>query len=330
MTKRIALYADLEAKLQNAQSLNENLELELSKIRSEHTSSERELKAQIREDQERFDQSHRALKAEMAQQKQLTSQVRQEAVESIKEMRILSHQTSDTLQREETLATQVRHLEDELEEWKARYVQIKTAKQSEGKRHVNVAVGEQIVQEKSFHSATGLIPHAEILLFQLALDDLLQTARGGPAHTVLAKVKKLIVIVRRLALATIHAPEDAQQARARLQATANNLITACRNFALSQGLSPVSLLDAAASHLSLAVIELAKLVKIQPGTEITDNPHRDVPPTEASNGETATVEEPALEYAHLTGNLGQLSVSLYSGPPHADDRHFWTVVPRSF
>jgi hypothetical protein len=41
------------------------------------------------------------------------------------------------------------------------------------------------------------------------------------------------------------------------------MITAARNFASSSGLSPVSLLDAAASHLCTAVVELIRAVKIQ-------------------------------------------------------------------
>ncbi len=41
-----------------------------------------------------------------------------------------------------------------------------------------------------------------------------------------------------------------------MSSTANNLITASKNFAASAGISPVSLLDAAASHLVAAVVEL--------------------------------------------------------------------------
>jgi hypothetical protein len=53
------------------------------------------------------------------------------------------------------------------------------------------------------------------------------------------------------------------KAKGRVAATANNMITAARNFATSSGLSPVSLLDAAASHLCTAVVELIRAVKIQ-------------------------------------------------------------------
>jgi hypothetical protein len=49
----------------------------------------------------------------------------------------------------------------------------------------------------------------------------------------------------------------------RAQATLSNLVTATRTHATSYGLSPVSLLDAALSHVSASVTELAKLLLIK-------------------------------------------------------------------
>ena len=57
-----------------------------------------------------------------------------------------------------------------------------------------------------------------------------------------------------------------QQARLkhRVSNTCNNLFIASKNFVDAKGLSPVSLLDAAASHITTAVVELVKTVKIRP------------------------------------------------------------------
>ena len=67
----------------------------------------------------------------------------------------------------------------------------------------------------------------------------------------------------------LFASPEKQQAKlkSRVSATANNLITATKNHTSSGGLSPVSLLDAAASHLSTAVVELVKHVKVRPTPE---------------------------------------------------------------
>ncbi|KAI9881699.1 MAG: hypothetical protein M1823_006589, partial [Watsoniomyces obsoletus] len=68
--------------------------------------------------------------------------------------------------------------------------------------------------------------------------------------------------------------EEVAKKRAKLKskvsATANNVITASKNYAAAGGLSPVSLLDAAASHLTAAVVDLVKTVKIKP------TPHGDL------------------------------------------------------
>lgn len=57
--------------------------------------------------------------------------------------------------------------------------------------------------------------------------------------------------------------------KSKTNATLSNLMTASKNHAMSFGVSPVSLLDAAASHLSATVVDLIRLLKIRKtsGTE---------------------------------------------------------------
>lgn len=57
--------------------------------------------------------------------------------------------------------------------------------------------------------------------------------------------------------------ETVQMACDRAEATLSNLVTASKTHATSYGLSPVSLLDAAMSHVSASVTELAKLLLIK-------------------------------------------------------------------
>lgn len=49
----------------------------------------------------------------------------------------------------------------------------------------------------------------------------------------------------------------------KINATLSNLMTASKNHATSFGMSPVSLLDAAASHLSATIVDLVRLLKIR-------------------------------------------------------------------
>lgn len=57
--------------------------------------------------------------------------------------------------------------------------------------------------------------------------------------------------------------ETVRHLRERCEATLQNLVSAARNHASSFGLSPVSLMDAAASHVSAAIIDLVKLLYLR-------------------------------------------------------------------
>ena len=58
-------------------------------------------------------------------------------------------------------------------------------------------------------------------------------------------------------------PEGLRALEERVEATLSNLVTATKTHATSSGLSPVSLLDAAASHVSAAVTELGRVVLLR-------------------------------------------------------------------
>lgn len=57
----------------------------------------------------------------------------------------------------------------------------------------------------------------------------------------------------------------------RADATLSNLVTATKTHATSYGLSPVSLLDAALSHVSASITELAKLLLIRKSPRDAEN-----------------------------------------------------------
>lgn len=60
--------------------------------------------------------------------------------------------------------------------------------------------------------------------------------------------------------------ESVKLGRERIEATLSNLVAAIKNHATSHGLSPVSLVDAAASHVSSAVIASINLVSLRKST----------------------------------------------------------------
>lgn len=204
-------------------------------------------------------------------------------------MRELSARSDAAVEKEERLTRQVSSLEEELKEWKSRYArsktQLRTLKASSiglsGLASPDIA---NYSRDSNFSTPDGLVRDVQVTNFQLSIDELLQKARRVDPEQTLESMRNVVKCVRSITgeidstpLSQMQSPTSSvsgdimsspekQQAKlkSRVSATANNLITAAKNHASSNGLSPVSLLDAAASHLSTAVVELVKLVKVRP------------------------------------------------------------------
>jgi hypothetical protein len=190
------------------------------------------------------------------------------------------------------MANQVSSLETELKDWKSRYARAKTQLRnlkasSMGLSQLVVSDLGSYTRDSTFTSPDGLVKDVHVTKFQLSIDELLQTARRANSEQTLESMRHVVKCVRAItgdidntSLSQVQSPgssisgdimanPERQQAKlkSRVSATANTLITATKNHAASGGLSPVSLLDAAACHLSTAVVELVKHVKVRPTPE---------------------------------------------------------------
>ncbi|PWY78585.1 putative cell polarity protein [Aspergillus sclerotioniger CBS 115572] len=292
-----ALKSDLESKISQAEDLNSSLQHELDKVRADHEAVEMDLRNQLGEvsrqstgDPEleaRFAEleiKHQALQTELQEQQQVTEEVRHEAAGFLREMRALSEQSQSRWEHEEQLTTEVHKLEDQVKQWKTRYEKAKA--QLQHLRTSSIGTAEirpdtfSISKDREFFHEDGLVKDVHVAKFQVAIDELLHIARNDDYHIVTRQINAVVIAVRHV----LHDVQECQdpsdglsalrtKAISKLSATANNLITAAKNFVSSNGLSPVSLLDAAASHLSTAVIELIRLVKIR--STPAEDPHDD-------------------------------------------------------
>ncbi|KAI7031709.1 hypothetical protein KC352_g47423, partial [Hortaea werneckii] len=116
-----------------------------------------------------------------------------------------------------------------------------------------------------------------------SVDELLKVARQTATEPMLESVKGVVLCVQSITSAVgtdgyptpspspmspsgqrTVAMDSVSKLKARVTGTANSLITATKQHASSLGLSPVALLDAAASNLTASVVELIKAVGIKP------------------------------------------------------------------
>ncbi|KAF5019873.1 hypothetical protein F66182_8109 [Fusarium sp. NRRL 66182] len=292
------LRLNLENKLAEAQNLNDSMKQELQRVREDHDIETQRLRDDVAAAQESAQESARniepvasdselqrendELRHELQEQQRVTEEVRKEAEEFLHEMRLLSQQSGSTHERHAELEKIIERLEREVHEWKNRYASTKTQL-----RHMRASsAGPGIehdaakhVREKGFVDDNGLVKDVHVTKFQIAIDELLQKARTDDPDKVIDAMKLVVVSVRRITK-DIEVPQNddedfaQQQAkiRSKVSSTANSLITASKNFASSAGMSPVSLLDTAASHLAAAIVDLLRLVKIRttPAEELDD------------------------------------------------------------
>ncbi|KPM34521.1 hypothetical protein AK830_g12050 [Neonectria ditissima] len=289
------LRLDLENKLAEAQSLNDSMKQELQRVRDDHDSETQQLRNEMAAAQQtsrsvnsadgdsQLQRENEELRHSLEEQQQVTEEVRHEAEGFLREMRMLSQQSGSTYERQAELEKTIENLEHEVREWRNRYARTKT--QLRNMRASSMGIGiehdaAQFIREKGFADDRGLVKDVHVTKFQIAIDELLQRARTGDPETVIDAMKSVVVGVRRITKDTDvpqsqdeETAQQQKQIRSKISATANNLITASKNFAAGAGISPVSLLDAAASHLSVAVVDLLRLVKIRatPTEELDDD-----------------------------------------------------------
>lgn len=267
---------------------------------------------------------NQGLQAQLQEQQQVTEEVRQEATRFLTEMKVLSEQSHTDWDREERLTKDVHRLEEEARQWKSRYTKAKT--ELRHLRASSVGISElrpdvaAFSKENELIQENGLVKDVHVTKFQISIDELLRIARFDEPHRVLHQVKAVIIAVRHVlqdldaAQGSDNVSANLMKAKARVSGTANNLITASKNFGNSNGLSPVSLLDAAASHLATAVIELIRLAMIQPtaATELGEDDEEQI------------ANMKSVDYFSVTPSLRRFSPgSVYSAlsPPSDQSRN---------
>lgn len=290
----------LETRLATAEQLNSSLQSELSHLRATNT---RLLATPPHDDANcLWHTRFQSLKQDYDDQQSLTDQVRQDAAQNLQELRRLAEESAHTMDREETLQQQVTQLESSVADWKGRYTKAKA--QLRNLRAIStpflpgtVTVPGSLTDRAGAETVTdpnGLVKDTSVTQYQIAVDELLQITHSGDPTAVLDYMRTIVASVRAVTEDIVSAiPASSTSAtptaqimpgpfvpstssstadssrrhsklKSRVSAAANNLITAAKNYSSSQGLSPVSLVDAAANNLTAAVVELVKEVKVRP------------------------------------------------------------------
>ena len=287
-------WAITRQKLHDAENLNRSLQDEIERLRAEqpHSSGENVL---WKTKYLKLDHEHGELQEQLVQQRQLTDEVGRQGQAYLDEMRAMTESGGGNFEQEEKLQAEIRRLEYEVKSWKSRYVKSKAQLRSVRASSLGLNIGRTDASQRAlaFQDQEGLVNDVHVTKFQIAIDELLQIARSDNPAAVLNHMKTVVLAVRGITSDIDSGPpakddeisKQRNKLKSKISATANNLITASKNFASASGLSPVSLLDAAASHLTSAVVDLLHTAKIKP----------------TPAGELGDDDEPALEPLQSNG-----------------------------
>ncbi|KAJ4295906.1 component of the polarisome [Collariella sp. IMI 366227] len=358
---------DLENRIAEAEELNDSLHRELDRIRGEHMGEVRQLREEIEQAQQsasnninnvaasglgnpELERENKELRMALEEQESVAEEVRREAQQFLQEMREISQHSDVAWERQAEMEKTIDSLEHEVREWQNRYARTKTQLRDMRGSSAGLTVdveASKYIREKGFVEDNGLVKDIHVTKFQLAIDEILQRARADSPERVIDAMKAVVVSVRRITKDIDGSAQNGelamqhQKLKSRVSSTANNLITASKNFAHSAGISPVFLVDVAASHLVAAVVELLRTAKIRatPADELEEEDDGTITPVDSSgffspqsNGQSqifsmasnqdtlpphppSRASAPAAESAPPTTNGGNLNKALPSTQP---------------
>ncbi|CAI2167016.1 122_t:CDS:10 [Funneliformis geosporum] len=212
------------------------------------------------------------------QQQEVANDVQKEATGLLEEIKELSKRNDELYADKEKDAIKIKDLTIELNEWKNKYDKTRTelrnlkATSSFFKEAPKVDI---LANNSLAPTSGGAIDESKIINYQVAIDDLLRAGRSDAPTNVLLAMKSIVIVSKSIteevesyeqSKGASMKPEDKSSVyscKSKLSSTLTNLMTAAKNHATGYGVSPVSLLDAAASHLTAALVDLVKLVKLR-------------------------------------------------------------------
>ncbi|KAF9268744.1 hypothetical protein L218DRAFT_954190 [Marasmius fiardii PR-910] len=224
---------------------------------------------------------------------ELIEKLRSDMQNLITELGDLSHRNDELTTVNHTQLITMRDLEHQVKDYKRKYEQAKTELRS-------VKVTSQLftqapkmdkLEDQLPVSPEGGVLDIHITAFVSAVDALLLAGRSNAPTRVLTPMKSVVNAVTCI-VDDIRAFERRPPKldvdynairflRERAEATLSNLVAVAKTHATSAGMSPVSLLDAAASHVCATVTDIGKAIFIRKASKAEQEqfaPHSPSPP----------------------------------------------------
>ncbi|KAI8079233.1 hypothetical protein BDF21DRAFT_37761 [Thamnidium elegans] len=232
---------------------------------------------QMEDQYKKLDDKYKKLDREYTQQQDAVREVKRETKEMLTELKRLAKINEELLTEKENTDAHILKLQDELKDWRMKYdksrFELRNIKASSvliDADHTKSIINENFLQP----SRDGFISQDHILTYQASVDDLLISARSSNPSLVINVMKHIVTVCRSIT-EEIESQEDTlftetknslYELKTRFSISLSDLLVAAKYHASGMGISPVSLLDRSAGHLTSVIVELIKLLGMKPST----------------------------------------------------------------
>ncbi|KAL0091279.1 hypothetical protein F4703DRAFT_1732029 [Phycomyces blakesleeanus] len=219
-----------------------------------------------------LEEDYNRLEREYNSQQEAVRQVKKDTQRLITDLKSLSSKTAILDQEKLQLEQQLRIAKEETKMWQTKY--------ENTNQEINYLKGisptsetfKNDIRKEIFLQPTreGIISQDSIMSYQTAINELLETARSSKPSGVLITMKTIIMISKRISenveafetspqFSTTMAPR-LHELKVSFSTTLTQLLASAKGHAMGMGMSPVSLLDASAGHLTAVIVEMTKFL----------------------------------------------------------------------
>ncbi|KAI8977322.1 hypothetical protein BDF20DRAFT_559339 [Mycotypha africana] len=222
------------------------------------------------------------LNKEHQDQQLAVQEVKSEMKQLIGEIKTLSGKNETLRKQNEKAENEVKRLTQEVKSWKRKYDTISmelrsfkgatsTTLAENASNHYHADVTEELFIQPI---SKGAIPHQHITDYQSAINDLIHTSHySNNPSDVLLSMRQIVMACKSVTTSVeyherkIGLPDTDQETlygiKKRFSQALNHLLIATKQYAAGMGISPVSLVDAAAGNLSVTIVDLVKLLGLK-------------------------------------------------------------------
>ncbi|KAJ7594607.1 hypothetical protein C8J56DRAFT_821455 [Mycena floridula] len=260
----------------------------------------------------------------------VVEQLRSDMQSLISELGDLSRRNDELMTAKDSDLVVIRDLDNQLKDYKRKYEQAKTELRSVK------ATSQLFLQAPKMDKLDDQLPISNdggvldihVTAFLSAVDALLTAGRSNAPTRVLTPMKSIVNVVSSIIEDVRNFERRPQRERSdvdvdalralcdRADTTLSNLVTASKTHATSSGLSPVSLLDAAASHVSATITDICRTVCIRKASQAEQEQFASSAPTATSS--VINGFSPSLRSVEEKGSPVQRKGSAPNGSRYTD------------